>query len=191
MKMSKVLLLFFLNVVAGFSPATKRARPFNSNHHPRPSYLQGQPPPTQTGSTFSDDETVQREIEEYLEARQNQKQIEEYLRAVDPSVQQDDVEEDKNLMQKIKDSGIAGIISFGAVQLAFWTLSVPVLIITFIKVTGHIPDFNNQDDLEKLGVEAFAYLNIARLAAPFRIGLSLSLVPWIQANIVERFLKKQ
>jgi len=43
--------------------------------------------------------------------------------------------------------------------------------------------------LEKLGAEAFAFVNFARFAVPLRIGLALSTTPWIQKNIVDRFKK--
>ena len=41
--------------------------------------------------------------------------------------------------------------------------------------------------MAKLGAEAFAFVNVARFAVPLRIGLALSTVPWVQANIVDRF----
>jgi hypothetical protein len=44
--------------------------------------------------------------------------------------------------------------------------------------------------LQKLGAEAFAFVNFARFAVPLRIGLALGTTPWIQANIVDRFMKK-
>ena len=61
------------------------------------------------------------------------------------------------------------------------------------QVTGHWPDFSNQDDLAKLGAEAFAFVNVARFAIPLRIGLALSTTPWVRSNIVDKvgFLKKK
>ena len=51
-------------------------------------------------------------------------------------------------------------------------------------------DLSNSDDQAKLGAEAFAFVNFARFAVPLRIGLALSTTPWIQDNIVDRFMKK-
>jgi hypothetical protein len=189
--------LLFPNVCTGFFPAATRAHQSRAANRPNDRLFAN----LQTQSYTDTDKIVQKQIDEYLEARRSKRQIDEYLRAVDPSSldsrtsaiqsQQKDVKtEAKNLMQKIKDSGIAGIVSFGMVQLTFWALSFPLVVIAFYQVTGHLPDFSDQKDLEKLGVEAFTYLNIARLAAPFRIGLSLSLVPWIQSNFVDRFQKR-
>ena len=44
--------------------------------------------------------------------------------------------------------------------------------------------------MEKLGAEAFAFVNFARLAVPLRIGLALSTTPWIDDNVVQKFMKK-
>jgi len=44
--------------------------------------------------------------------------------------------------------------------------------------------------MEKVGAEAFAFVNFARLAVPLRIGLALSTTPWIDENIVQKFMKK-
>jgi len=43
--------------------------------------------------------------------------------------------------------------------------------------------------MQKLGAEAFAFVNFARFAVPLRIGLALSTTPWIQKNILDRFQK--
>ena len=53
-----------------------------------------------------------------------------------------------------------------------------------------MPDFSNQEDMQKLGAEAFAFVNFARFAVPLRIGLALSTTPWIDENIVQKFMKK-
>jgi hypothetical protein len=66
-----------------------------------------------------------------------------------------------------------------------------VCIFGYRELTGHWPDFSNQEDLEKVGAEAFAFVNFARFAVPLRIGLALSTTPWIQANIVDKYLKKE
>lgn len=59
------------------------------------------------------------------------------------------------------------------------------------QVTGHWPDFSDPEDQKKLGAEAFAFVNFARFAVPLRIGLALSTTPWIDENIVKRFLNKE
>ena len=45
--------------------------------------------------------------------------------------------------------------------------------------------------MTKLGAEAFAFVNVARFAVPLRIGLALSTVPWVQANVVDRFARSR
>lgn len=92
----------------------------------------------------------------------------------------------QELMQKVKDAGLAGIISYTFWELAFWGFSAPWGILGFRQVTGHWPDFDNGDDVKQLGAGAFAFVNVARFAVPLRIGLALSTVPWVQSNVVER-----
>lgn len=63
-------------------------------------------------------------------------------------------------------------------------------VVGYTQVTGHWPDFSNKEDLEKIGAEAFAFVNFARLAVPLRIGLALSTTQWIDENVVQKFGKK-
>lgn len=103
---------------------------------------------------------------------------------------EEEMSESKALMQKVKDAGVAGIISYVFWEWAFWGVSVPVALFGFQSVTGYWPDFSNSDDMAKLGAEAFAFVNVARFAVPLRIGLALGTTPWVQANIVDKFQKK-
>jgi len=103
---------------------------------------------------------------------------------------EEEMSETQKLMQKVKDSGTAGIISYAIWELGFWAISVPVCAFGFREVTGAWPDLNNPEDLQKLGAEAFAFVNFARFAVPLRIGLALSTTPWIKENIVDKFMTK-
>jgi hypothetical protein len=94
---------------------------------------------------------------------------------------------EQNLLDRIKEAGTAGVISYAFWELAFWLISIPVTLGAYVELTGHWPDFANQDDLAKLGAEAFAFVNLARLAVPIRIGLAISTIPWVEENVVERF----
>ena len=97
---------------------------------------------------------------------------------------------DKNLIQKVKDAGVAGAIAYAGWELIFWAASVPVCIGAYRAATGHFPDFNDPDDMAKLGAEAFAFVNVARFAVPLRIGLALGSVPFVQTQILDRFSPK-
>jgi hypothetical protein len=118
-----------------------------------------------------------------------------YEALMDPSLDECELEEElsetKKLMKQVKDAGVAGIISYALWEFGFWALSVPVVFFGYRQVTGHWPDISNKEDVGKLGAEAFAFVNFARFAVPLRIGLALSTTPWIQGNIVDRFLKKE
>ena len=52
--------------------------------------------------------------------------------------------DEKGMMQKVKDAGAAGIISYIFWEWAFWGVSVPVCIYGYYVATGHFPDFSNQ-----------------------------------------------
>jgi hypothetical protein len=94
------------------------------------------------------------------------------------------------MMQQVKDAGLAGIISYALWEIAFWAVSVPVCVFGYRELTGHWPDFQNAQDMQKLGAEAFAFVNFARFAVPLRIGLALSTTPWMEKNVVEVYFKK-
>jgi hypothetical protein len=110
--------------------------------------------------------------------------------AIEKEEQEEDLSESQKLLKQVKESGTAGIISYALWELGFWALSIPVCIFGYYEVVGHLPDFSNAEDLSKLGGEAFAFVNFARFAVPLRIGLALSTTPWIQANVVDKFMKK-
>lgn len=96
----------------------------------------------------------------------------------------------QKMMQQVKDAGLAGIISYALWEIAFWAVSVPVCVFGYRELTGHWPDFQNAQDMQKLGAEAFAFVNFARFAVPLRIGLALSTTPWMEKNVVEVYFKK-
>merc|ERR1719261_1849036 len=100
-------------------------------------------------------------------------------------------EDSASMMQKVKDAGVAGIISYIFWEWAFWGVSVPVALFGFKAAVGYWPDFQNTEDMAKLGAEAFAFVNVARFAVPLRIGLALGTTPWVQTNIVDKFQKKE
>jgi len=102
-----------------------------------------------------------------------------------------ELSETEKLLKQVKEAGTAGVISYALWELGFWALSVPVCIFGYYQVTGHFPDLSQNEDRAKLGAEAFAFVNFARFAVPLRIGLALSTTPWIQENVVDRFMKKE
>lgn len=105
-------------------------------------------------------------------------------------VAEEDMTETQKMLAQVKEAGLAGVISYALWELGFWAISVPVCIVGYYEVTGHWPDLSNSEDQGKLGAEAFAFVNFARFAVPLRIGLALGTTPWIDKNIVRRFLKK-
>lgn len=102
-----------------------------------------------------------------------------------------ELSETEKLLKQVKEAGLAGVVSYALWELGFWAVSVPVVLFGYYEVTGHWPDLSDKSDIAKLSAEAFAFVNFARFAVPLRIGLALSTTPWIQSNIVDRFMKKE
>ena len=96
-------------------------------------------------------------------------------------------EKKENMLQQIKNYGIAGTISYAFWEWCFWLIGGAGAYGAYIIATGHPPDFNNQDDMAQVGGEAFAFINIARFAVPARIALAISTAPWVEKNVVEKF----
>lgn len=95
-----------------------------------------------------------------------------------------DGEETENPIEQIKALGIAGAISYALWEGAFWTVGGAGAIVAYFFAFGHWPDFNDSEDMQKLGAEAFAFVNLARFIVPLRIGLAVGTAPWVDENIV-------
>lgn len=116
----------------------------------------------------------------------------EFMRSQDEaSIASEDLSSDsgnnkaQEVFQQIKEMGPAGIISYGIVQIVFQSLSFCVCAVIFYQSTGHWPDFSDPEDAAKFGGGAIAFVNIARLAAPFRLMLALGGASWIKKNVLE------
>merc|ERR1711871_1265074 len=83
-------------------------------------------------------------------------------------------------MQRIKDSGKAGVIAYALTEGAFWIGSVPF-------ATGSFPDIASDEGKAAIGADAFIFINFARLIVPARIAFALGLAPWVDENIVKKF----
>lgn len=172
-----VVSLFLLSDVASFSmvkPSTSR--------------LALQRPALRVGPVFAEakNDSIKAVMEREATATSTK-----YIILEEPMEEVEDLSEGQKLIKKIKEAGAAGVVSYTMWELAFWGLSVPIVILGYAKVTGHFPDLSDKEDLAKLGAEAFAFVNFARFAVPLRIGLALSTTPWIQENVVDRFTSKE
>ena len=73
------------------------------------------------------------------------------------------------LTAEIKKWGLAGGISYGAFELLFWGVSVPIACLAFIAGNGHVPDMSNVEDAGKVSAWSLGFITLARFAVPFRI----------------------
>ena len=90
-------------------------------------------------------------------------------------------------MQRIKDSGKAGVIAYALTEGAFWIGSVPFAIAAITLATGSFPDIASDEGKAAIGADAFIFINFARLIVPARIAFALGLAPWVDENIVKKF----
>ncbi|CEM26925.1 unnamed protein product [Vitrella brassicaformis CCMP3155] len=85
----------------------------------------------------------------------------------------------EKLTEKIKEAGVAGVISYGATEVAFWLTSLPLAIAAFLATFGAIPDMANGEDAAKVAVYSAGFLSIARALVPLRIAAALALTPLV------------
>lgn len=90
---------------------------------------------------------------------------------------------------KIKSAGQSGIIAYVLTELAFWAI-LPVCVIAYQRLTGESVDLSQTNEQAKvLGLSA-GVITVARAAVPARIALSLSLIPFVEANIAPKLTGK-
>jgi hypothetical protein len=90
-------------------------------------------------------------------------------------------------MADVKKYGVAGTVAYVLTELAFWVVAFPVAATALYKSTGHWPDVVN-DNADRGAVLAFIFAgaNVARLFVPVRLGVALSLAPWVDDNLLNR-----
>mmetsp|Transcript_7011 Transcript_7011/g.9851 ORF Transcript_7011/g.9851 Transcript_7011/m.9851 type:complete len:191 (+) Transcript_7011:76-648(+) len=95
------------------------------------------------------------------------------------------LEDESSLKEKIKAAGLAGFLSYGAFELFFWIVSVPLAVVAYHATTGEWPDFSTTEGKAKVAALSTGFLTFARLAVPVRIAIALALTP-----SMDKFLKK-
>jgi len=90
-------------------------------------------------------------------------------------------------MQRIKDSGKAGIAAYTITEFAFWLSSIPFAYGLLAVTTGEIPDFTTDEGKAAISGAAFVLINFARVIVPARIALALALAPWCDENIIQKY----
>ena len=68
----------------------------------------------------------------------------------------------KELTAEIKKWGLAGGISYGAFELLFWVVSVPIACFVFLASNGHVPDMSNVEDAGKVSAWSLGFITLAR-----------------------------
>lgn len=63
-------------------------------------------------------------------------ETEETIASVPETEAEEEMSDAQKMMQQVKDSGTAGVISYALWELGFWALSVPVCLVGYRQVTG-------------------------------------------------------
>jgi hypothetical protein len=108
-----------------------------------------------------------------------------------PSFAGEDGEKPSLSMADVKKYGVAGTVAYVLTELAFWVVAFPVAASALYQSTGHWPDVVN-DNTDRAAVLGFIFAgaNVARLFVPVRLGVALSLSPWVDENLINRGGKK-
>jgi hypothetical protein len=108
-----------------------------------------------------------------------------------PSFGGEDGEKPSLSMADVKKYGVAGTVAYVLTELAFWVVAFPVAASALYQSTGHWPDVVN-DNTDRAAVLGFIFAgaNVARLFVPVRLGVALSLSPWVDENLINRGGKK-
>ena len=60
------------------------------------------------------------------------------IKETETEEEEEEETETEKLMRQVKESGVAGVISYAAWELGFWTVSVPVCVFGYREVTGYV-----------------------------------------------------
>lgn len=98
------------------------------------------------------------------------------------------------MSSKLKSTGTSGVISYFLTELAFWAISIPIIIGSYHTSTNEWLNVGNEDDRLKIASLSAGFLTVARLAVPVRFAIALALTPFIEKKmlpVLSDFTKKE
>ena len=87
----------------------------------------------------------------------------------------------------VKSKGTSGIISYVITEVMFWSLCIPIIIASYHGSNQEWLNFSNSEDRAKILALAGVYVTSIRLAVPFRLGVAVAIIPWVEENITNNF----
>ncbi|KAM3570627.1 hypothetical protein VYU27_007321 [Nannochloropsis oceanica] len=93
-------------------------------------------------------------------------------------------EDPRTLREKLKDFGLAGVVSYIASEVLFWFISLPVGIFAFHQSTGEWLDLSTSEGQGKVAAFSAGFLTFARVALPLRAAVALALTPALDKYVV-------
>jgi hypothetical protein len=90
------------------------------------------------------------------------------------------------LSSKLKSAGTSGVISYALTELAFWTISIPIIIASYHSSTDEWLNISNENDRLKIVSLTAGFATVARLAVPVRFALAVAFTPFIEKNVLPK-----
>jgi len=84
------------------------------------------------------------------------------------------------LAERIKTLGVAGTLSYVAVELAFWAVALPFAVFGYRAADGVWLSLGDVDDRAKLLGAGAAFISVVRLFVPLRLAAALALAPTVE-----------
>jgi hypothetical protein len=88
---------------------------------------------TKTTTTISPDESTA-----VVAVNENENETDKVNPIKDTETEEEEENETEKLMRQVKESGVAGVISYAAWELGFWAVSVPVCVFGYRELTGYV-----------------------------------------------------
>jgi len=82
--------------------------------------------------------------------------------------------------EQIKKNGVSGTIAYVLTEVAFWTVSIPLLVTFYHSQTGEWLNFSIEEERVKIIGVSGSFFAFARLCVPVRAALAFALVPTVQ-----------
>jgi len=87
-------------------------------------------------------------------------------------------------IDKIKEAGLSGTVSYAGWEFLFWVISIPTSVLAYHQTTGEWLDLSDSEGQAKLVAFSTAFLTFARVLVPVRIALALATAPWVAKNVL-------
>ena len=93
-------------------------------------------------------------------------------------------------MDEIKALGLSGTTSYVITELMFWAIATPIVVAGYHTNTGAWLSLADPTERTQILAMSTGFVTAIRLAVPLRLGIAISLTPWVKMNITSKYLQK-